>query len=449
MARPKKNGVFDYKEKNGKYSYYVKVVYISDIEGNRKRRPIRARTLGELKEKVAQALEKSVADNENANDSKALEESVSENEISFTLGQWCDCWLQKILPGTVKGSTLSYYTYMLRYLDDDIRSTMLSDLTAIDLQSFFLMLKEHGAKRTGKELSTTTVRSVRATLISALDSAMDNGLLTQNVVKKTKPLAQNDKKEISYLTRDEMYRLMAVAESGEYYTTLEKVKKRIKETENKANKSDKEIKIWKRDLGVMYLIRQWYFVICLACATGMRRGEIFGLTWGCEDYVNNTINIRHNLQGGKLVSPKTRSSARTISLDKDNMQLLRSWHDYQLRYSAAVGDWFFNEHGLIYTNSFGQPVDYTNFRCRYFDVMVSAAGLPKSITFHSLRHTHATQLLASGVDAKTVSKRLGHSSNGVAFTMKTYAHVLEEMDRKAADTIGAIFAARKKEKPEA
>ena len=80
MARPKKNGVFDYKEKNGKYSYYVKVVYIRDIEGNRKRRPIRARTLGELKEKVAQALEESVSGNENANDSKALEKSVTDNE---------------------------------------------------------------------------------------------------------------------------------------------------------------------------------------------------------------------------------------------------------------------------------------------------------------------------------------------------------------------------------
>ena len=62
---------------------------------------------------------------------------------------------------------------------------------------------------------------------------------------------------------------------------------------------------------------------------------------------------------------------------------------------------------------------------------------------HSLRHTHATQLLGAGVDAKTVSKRLGHSS--VAFTLQTYTHVMNEMENTAADAIGAILSSKKED----
>ena len=69
--------------------------------------------------------------------------------------------------------------------------------------------------------------------------------------------------------------------------------------------------------------------------------------------------------------------------------------------------------------------------------MVVKAMLPANLTFHSLRHTHATQLLAAGVDAKAVSARLGHSS--VAFTLQTYVHVLPTIERGAAEAIGAIL----------
>lgn len=431
MSRPKKNGIYDYKEKNGKYSYYVKVVYVRGLNNVHKRKPIRARTIPELQEKV----------------SKVLEEAGEGNVLNnLTVGQWCDHWKDKILPGTVKDSTLNYYKFMLGYLNEDIRRKRLSKLTVFELQSFFLALREHGSKQTGKQLSTTTVRSVRATLITVLDAAIDNGFLSTNVVKKTKPLIQSDKKEISYLTNDEMLRLMAVADSGEYYGDLEKVKQDIEKVQRITNKTKKDINKEKRDQGILYLIKQWSVVIRLILATGMRRGEIFGITWDCVDFLNNSVMVRRNLQGGRLESPKTPNSIRTICVDADTMQKLKSWKEYQSRYGAEVGDLFINEMDLVFTNSFGRPVDFNNFRCRYFNKMVIKAGLSKKITLHGCRHSNATAMLACcKTDLRTVSQRLGHASGGVAFTLKTYTHALQETDRAAADAIGKILSGKKED----
>ena len=72
--------------------------------------------------------------------------------------------------------------------------------------------------------------------------------------------------------------------------------------------------------------------------------------------------------------------------------------------------------------------------------MIAKAGIADTVTMHSLRHTHATQLLSEGKNPKMVSKRLGHSS--VAFTLQTYVHVLEEDDQDAADAMGEIMNRR-------
>lgn len=61
-----------------------------------------------------------------------------------------------------------------------------------------------------------------------------------------------------------------------------------------------------------------------------------------------------------------------------------------------------------------------------------------NLTLHELRHTHATLLLASGVDIKTVSTRLGHSS--AAITIDMYAHAMPETDRGAALMMGSILS---------
>ena len=308
---------------------------------------------------------------------------------------------------------------MLSYIPEYIRKKKLMKLTPIDLQTMFSELKESGSKKSGESLSSTTVRGIRSTLISCFQSAIDNGFLIINVAKKTKPPLNNDRREISFLTEDEMLKLISVADSGEYYEIDEELKD---------------------DDGFKYLIKQWSLVIRITLATGMRRGEVFGLTWNSINFNKRTIRIETNLQNGKLEPPKTKYSIRTISIDDDILQRLKEWQQYQQQYAYDLDDLYQNKQGTVFTGVFGAPVQLDNFRNRVFNQMIAKAGLADTITMHSLRHTHATQLLAAGVDAKTVSKRLGHSS--VAFTLQTYVHVLDEVERGAADTIGAIMSGK-------
>ena len=73
--------------------------------------------------------------------------------------------------------------------------------------------------------------------------------------------------------------------------------------------------------------------------------------------------------------------------------------------------------------------------------MCEKAQLPEGFTFHGTRHTHATMLLMAGVNIKIVSQRLGHSS--VSFTLDTYGHVIDEMERSAADMMGTLLYGNK------
>lgn len=381
-----------------KYQYNVR-----GINGESVRKILQAKTRKELEKRVEQM--RSNSDNCGA---------------AVTVGQWCERWGTAVIPETVVDSTVNNYKFLLSYIPEEFRRKKLSSLTPVDVQQIITHLREHGRKSDGQGLSVKSVRNIRGTLISCLQSAVDNGLLTDNIAKKTKPPRYNGRREISFLNDDEIQRLLAVADSGKYY----KIDEQGLESED-----------------MQYLIRQWATVIRLTLATGMRRGEVFGLTWDSVNFSNKTISIRHKLRNGKLEPPKTKNSVRTISVDPDSMEKLQEWKNYQEQYGFDLDDLFHNRLNTVFTGIYGNPVQLDNFRERVFDRMVAEAGLADTVTMHSLRHTHATQLLAAGVDAKTVSYRLGHAS--VAFTLETYVHVVEDVERAAADTMGAILAGKK------
>lgn len=381
-----------------KYQYHVR-----GIDGESVRKILQAKTRKALEKRVEQMR----ANTDNCGD-------------AVTVGQWCERWGTAVIPETVVDSTVNNYKFLLSYIPEEFRRKKLSSLTPVDVQQIITHLREHGRKSDGQGLSVKSVRNIRGTLISCLQSAVDNGLLTDNIAKKTKPPRYNGRREISFLNDDEIQRLLAVADSGKYY----KLDEQGLENED-----------------MQYLIRQWATVIRLTLATGMRRGEVFGLTWDSVNFSDKTISIRHKLRNGKLEPPKTKNSVRTISVDPDSMGKLQEWKNYQEQYGFDLGDLFHNRLNTVFTGIYGNPVQLDNFRERVFDRMVAEAGLADTVTMHSLRHTHATQLLAAGVDAKTVSYRLGHAS--VAFTLETYVHVVEDVERAAADTMGAILAGKK------
>lgn len=344
----------------------------------------------------------------------ALEQRIARLDITVapdsTLGEWIQKWLAVYVDNVVKDNTIVYYRRMLAYVPKGMQKRPLATLTPLMCQSMLMDLLDHG-RQNGGPLSTSTVRSIRSTLITCLDAAKEAGLLTTNPAKATKP-PRLIRKEKVFLSPAQAQRLLAVAEKGTYYI-------------------DKTT----ADPGQLYLLRCYAVLIRLALVTGMRRGELLGLTWPCVG--TDTLSIRYQEQyspdkGYYLGTPKTQTSIRTISLDYMTMQVFNDWHQYQKAYASLLGNQFRNPNRLVLTNAFGTFVHPDNFRCRHWAAMCKAADLPKGCTLHSLRHTAATLMLQAGVDIKTCAQRLGHAN--ATMLLKVYAHVLSENDAKAADT---------------
>lgn len=375
------------------YQYVVRTA-----DGTKKRKCVYARTRKDLQAKVEQ-----------------LQKNPSTYKTEATVEDWDNIWKNSYLPKVVRQSTEMFYVRMLQYIPEKIKKKQISKVTPADLQQLLQDLLEHGGK-TGQGLSTSTVRSVRSTLITLFEHAMDNGYVTMNPAKKTKPPKLVRKKLVA-LTKEEAARLQKVADTGEYY---------------------KDLGQCGNNIGTQYLVTEFGTLIRLALASGARRGELFGLTWDDVDFRKKRIHVVNNLQKGVLSAPKTRNSERFVSLDIKTMERLQKWKKYQKSYQAAVGDLYINKQNLVFTNINGAHVNVDNFRIRYFNRMCKAADLPLGTTLHSLRHTHATLLLQAGENPKIIADRLGHAT--VSFMMNTYISTLKEMAESVADVVGEILS---------
>ena len=169
--------------------------------------------------------------------------------------------------------------------------------------------------------------------------------------------------------------------------------------------------------------------------TGLRIGEILGMPWKCIDFDAGTLEVRYGLvrkAGEGLVqdTPKTESSNRTIAISKASVKVLREHKERQKEEFALLGKRWTMDSPVI-VNTVGKYMEPGNLS----DAFGEAAGqLGYKLTFHDTRHAHATILLKAGQSMKVVSERLGHSS--IVITMDLYAHVLEGMDKDAAEAFG-------------
>lgn len=342
-----------------------------------------------------------------------------ESTTNITLEKWIAEWLDVyVKPPVLKQKTYENYRDRLAYLLPLLGKRRLNTITTKELQDVFKKLyAEGGAKKQG--LAAHSVNRIRSYLKSALNDAIDNGLLTKNPANGTKPLKEA-KADIVVMTETEVRRFLEIAKSGSYITF----------GVNNPN-------YLKHNIGTQYLQRNYYNFVNLALATGMRCGELRGLSWKCVDFNAGTIRVEEQIvttndYADMFDDPKTYHSVRTIVVDKTVLNELQEFKEYQKDYAVILGDKFLNAHDLIFTNTFGKPVCYSNFRKRYFFKMLGAAGISSKYTIHCMRHTHATLLLKAGVNVSVVSKRLGHSSTSV--TLNIYAHVLNEMEKTASET---------------
>ena len=141
----------------------------------------------------------------------------------------------------------------------------------------------------------------------------------------------------------------------------------------------------------------------------------------------------HGLLAGQ---PKTKTSRRAIALGPTAVDLLHVIRGRQLALKAEAGDLYLNEVGYVFTDELGAPID-SNRLSREFARIATVAALPPA-TLHSLRHCHASLMLADGASIKTIAERLGHSNP--ALTLGVYAHLLPTIQEQAAQAFDRRLA---------
>ena len=302
----------------------------------------------------------------------------------MTLDEWYEVWLDTCKKNC-RDTTKRTYATQYNRLRKSLGWRKLTNLNLVIVQNAFNELKSDASRSDCKSL-----------LVDMLNRAMESDLINKNVA-----VAVNTKIE-----------------------NKEKTEKRVL--------SEKEIELLyktSRD-GRLYPL----FVIALN--TGMRIGEIIGLTWDCIDFENGMIHIEKTLcyipNNGKAIyefhPPKSKAGKRNIPMSrlvKETLQEQREWHDDVLtRFAPQKG---FED--LVFTSKTNHPLNTANIKdsINYLIARINAEN-PKTIfehfTPHCLRHTFATNCIAKGMRPKTLQKLLGH--NSLQMTMDLYCHVLDE-----------------------
>jgi integrase len=175
-----------------------------------------------------------------------------------------------------------------------------------------------------------------------------------------------------------------------------------------------------------------YPIAAVGLATGLRRGELLALRWADVNLEAGYLQIERGLEetprGGLVFkAPKTRHGRRQVTLPPSTVALLRDHHRAQLEQRLLFGRGKEPADALVFGNFDGSPRS-PHWVTATWRKVAKRAGI--RATFHSLRHTHASTLIASGLDVLTISRRLGHGSPVI--TLSVYGHLFKTDDRAAA-----------------
>jgi integrase len=170
--------------------------------------------------------------------------------------------------------------------------------------------------------------------------------------------------------------------------------------------------------------RTWYGI---AAETGLRAGELCGLTVDDIDLERGMLQVRQSAWRGKLGDPKTDESIRVVELSRQACghlsKFLESWHPNQRR--------------LLFATRSGTPWDQNLLLKRKFRPLLRAIAIqvPRGNGFHSFRHANATLMSSFGASQKLRQQRLGHA-DGSPVTETIYTHVISEDGKRIAAQLG-------------
>lgn len=373
--------------RNGKQYTYWQARYTAGYDlgsGKQIQRSITGKTQKEVAQKLKQA-------------TYELDQGTYTGPCRLTVKEWLDVWKTEYT-GDVKASTAYIYQKNLdMYVVPYIGSVKLQALTAPMVQSLYNRLMKP-EKRGIKAISAKSVRNVHGVLHKALQQAVLVGYIRSNPSDACKP-PRAEKKEISPLDENQVADFL------------------------------KEI----QDHPHEYLYKITLF-------TGLREGEVLGLTWDCLDFNRGSLLIKQQLRreqqkGGKYYfSPPKNGKCRVLTLAPSVVRLFR-WQKLKQNCQRLEAGEVWTENNLIFSNQTGGFLSYrTVYDC--FKRVMAKIGSPTT-RFHDLRHTYAVLAIKSGDDIKTVQENLGHAT--AAFTLDVYGHVTAQMRQDSADRMEQVI----------
>ena len=360
--------------------------YVAGHDENGK--PIRKNVLGKTQAEVKDKLRKAIEDSNYLDAAKADE---------YTVERWVKTWFEIYSKPNIRENTQERYWNHIRYhIIPEIGHIKLKKLTARDIQIMYNNVRDHGRVLLGpkdkreKTLSASYIHSLHRMLKMCLERAVKDQLLIRNPCDNV-VLPKMEKEEMKILKPEHIKAYLAEADR-------------------------------RGCLPMMFL------ELC----TGLRRGELAALLWTDLDVENRTITIskqaaRNKGGGVKVTKPKTATSIRVEPIPQQAVDLLIQEHEKHpdnpyMFVSPMTG-------GMLYPDSLND----------INEKILDAIGVER-IRFHDLRHTFATLALQNGVDIRTVSGMLGHADPG--FTLRTYTHVTNPMQVKAAETVGNVLGSK-------
>ncbi len=308
------------------------------------------------------------------------------NFANATVGEWLDEWL-RIRQMDVEEETLSERTYDT--YDDVVRLHLKPKLGPIRIQSLqpsnirsIIKAKLKGG------LSGRRVQYIFTVLNMAMTQAENDRAILWNPCKAVKkPTAE--KRQYVVITKEQ-------------YDTI------IKAVANSPLQP----------------------LTTLAWDTGMRLGELMGLTWSAIDYKKSTVTVQQTVRRTKTKGVhlsntlKSDNANRILPLTITAATALKAHKKRQAEHRLSFGLKYHSEFDLVFPQLDGSPQDPAN-ASRDWGNIKRDLGLPAKLHFHDLRHTYASTLEEMDVSVKKIQLLMGHAS--ATFTMDTYIHKTETM----------------------
>lgn len=368
------------REINGKTYTYYEARYTAGFDPGTGKQIQRSIT-DKSKKVVAQKLKAAMA---------ALDAGTYKAPCKMTVAQWLDIWIAEYLNSVKPLTKHNYNKQVQKHFKPALGAVRLAALDTHTIQRFYNSLSASG-------LSPKTVKNLHGILHCALQQAIACDYLSRNPADACK-LPKVTKPEIKPLEPVEIARLLKEAEQDDYCN-----------------------------------------LFIVAMFTGMRQGELLGLSWECVDFKSGIITVKQQLQckdGNYFLETPKSGKNRTILPAPIVMDALRNQLQRQQMEQEQAGKMWDNQFNLVFTDALGKYLVRRTV-VKHFKKISQRAGISDDARFHDLRHSFAVSSLYAGDDIKTVQANLGHAT--AQFTLDVYGHVTQKMRQESANRMQKFY----------